>query len=280
MHPEHLNLREEKMSKSLGNVITVPDLLERHGYDEVRWMFAMNHYRTRMAFSEELLGEAAAGYRKITKLLQILEEKLAGSEDIELGVPVAGQYASQRGDQDRVPRMRHYYTYGEFGGISEKYISRFATAMDDDLNTPQATAATFDYVNELYAAGIENSSVGQATAPAREGSQAGPPAPPDENAASLLSVYRCLARHLYVLGCEHPHEQLYPQLYVECFPEGGAAGAMEQPYTEFIGRLLELREEARKDKDFARADLIRDVLVQAGLEVEDTAQGPRWELNG
>ena len=46
MHPEHLDLRGEKMSKSLGNVIGVPELLERHRYDEVRWFYAMNHYRT------------------------------------------------------------------------------------------------------------------------------------------------------------------------------------------------------------------------------------------
>ena len=258
MHPEHLDLRGEKMSKSLGNVIGVPALLEKHRYDEVRWFYAMNHYRTKLAFSDELIDAAAEGYGKITRLLKILEGKLADAPDLERGVPAAGLYASQRSELERIPRLRHYYEYGRFGGISARFMQRFREALDDDLNSPLATAALFDYVSELYSAGIESES----------------------QTADLLAAYRCLARHLYVLGCEHPSEQLYPQLAVDCFAAGGDAQAALEPYQAFIGRLLEARAAARKAKDFAKADLIRDLLAEAGLVVEDTAAGPRWELKG
>ena len=255
MHPEHLDLRGEKMSKSLGNVIGIPALLTRHRYDEVRWFYAMNHYRTKLAFSDELIDAAAEGYRKITKLLGILESKLSAVPEEELTVPVAGLYASMRPEEERVPRMRHVYTYGQFGPLTARFIWRFIEAMDDDLNSPMATAAFFDYVNELYSEGIEASA----------------------DVPSLLAVYRAIARHLYTLGCEFPSDRLYPGLAVDCFAAGGGEEAVA-PLKAVIDRLLEARQQARKDRDFARSDLIREMLAAAGVIVEDTPQGPRWEL--
>ena len=257
LHPEHLDLRGEKMSKSLGNVLSVPQLLAEHSYDEVRWFYAMNHYRTKLPFSDDLLASAKEGYTKIKRLLRLLEEKLMAAPDVEQGIPVAGEYASQRPADQRWPRLRHYYTYGRFGELSARYIQRFQEALNDDLNSPQATAATFDYISELYSAGIEAA----------------------EEVPDVLAAYRCLVRHLYVLGIEFPNAVLYPQLAMECAPAAMAGeGDGVQGYKEFIENLLALRLQARKDRDFAKADLIRDVLAQAGLVVEDTAQGARWTL--
>jgi len=163
--------------------------------------------------------------------------------------------ASLRQGDVAVPRLGERFRYGEYGEITARMMGKFISAMDDDLNAPLATAALFDYVNELYAAGIEQSA----------------------DMLSILAVYQALTRHLYVLGIEYPDERLFPELAAECFPAGGGEGALE-PYKQFIDRLLALRLQARKDKDFAKADLIRDLLAEAGLSVEDTAQGPRWEL--
>ncbi|MCB1221320.1 MAG: cysteine--tRNA ligase [Planctomycetales bacterium] len=256
MHPEHLDLRGEKMSKSLGNVVGVPDLLERHSYDKVRWFYAMNHYRTKLAFSGELIDSAAEGYRKITNLLDILEGRLSKWDEVADGVPARGEYASLREPQMRVPRLRHYYEYGQFAELATKFIAKFREAMDDDVNSPQATAAMFEYVNELYKGGIESS----------------------DDMPSVLAAYRCLARHLYVLGIERPNELLYPQLAMDCFPVGGSADTAAQD--AFIDRLVEARGQARADKDWAKADMLRDLFAQCGLEVEDTAEGARWKLKG
>jgi len=254
MHPEHLDLRGEKMSKSLGNVIGIPDLLSRHRYEQVRWFYAQTHYRSKLSWSDELIDASAEGFQKIERLVKILTNKLCTQPDEALRVPVAGEYMSLRAD-DAVPRMRHQYAYGAFGDSSLKMVDRFIAAMDDDLNCPQATAALFDYVNELYAAGIEQS----------------------DDVASVLAAYRCLTQHLYVLGLEYPDERLHPTLAADCQAVGAAEDAT-QPYCGFIERLLRVRQEARKAKDFAKADLVRDILVEAGLGVEDTPQGSRWEL--
>jgi cysteinyl-tRNA synthetase len=260
MHPAHLDLAGEKMSKSLGNVITVPALLERFQPETIRWFFATSHYRSKVGFGDEMVSAAGEGLERILRLIRGLGSRLAGVADEALQIPVAGEYASLRPQEAAAPRRRHRYTYGRFGEITGRMIGRFTTAMDDDLSCPRAVAALFDYVNELYAAGIETSA-------------------PDVDTPSLLAVYQALLRHLYVLGVELPDWRLYPELAAESFPVSGDETSSE-PYRAFIDRLLSIRKQAREDRDYARADLIRDLLAEAGLQVEDTPEGPRWQLSG
>jgi len=252
LHPEHLDLKEVKMSKSLGNVIGIEELLTRHSYDEVRWFYAMQHYRSKLPFSWELLAQATQGYSRIKKLVTILADKLRGAQDLE---STPGSYASQRPLEEQVPRLRHRYLHGSFAGLSAAFLERFIAAMDDDLNTPNAVAALFDYVSALYAAGIEQSS----------------------DLASVLAVYRTLTRHLAVFGIEIAESALYPELIGDyAQPEAIAAGG--RGGDSALDRLLEMRTAARAGKDFAKADAIRNLLTEAGVVLEDTPTGPRWSV--
>jgi cysteinyl-tRNA synthetase len=254
LHPEHLDLRGEKMSKSLGNVIHVPALCARHGYDAVRWFYATHHYRTKLPFSWELMDQACAGYRRIRRLVDVLAEKLSAAPELP-SLGVAGQYASQRPREAGAPRMRHTYTVGIFAAQSERFIERFIAAMDDDLNTPVAIAAFFDYAAELYAGGVEVSA----------------------DLVSLLSVYRCLTAHLAVLGVELARPELHPELCAEgaVEPQRTAAG---RGGDDAIERLVELRGDARKQRDFAKADAIRKLLTEVGIEIEDKPEGTSWRV--
>lgn len=257
MHPEHLDLRGVKMSKSLGNVVGIPQLLEGHGYDEIRWFFASTHYRTKLAFTPDLVLASAEGFKKITRALQFMAQRLRAVDADARRVPVAGRYASLRGAEHGVPRERETFEYGHFGAASRSFMDRFVAAMDADMGCPQATAAMFDYVSALFAGGLETT----------------------EDLPSLMAAYRCLARHLYVLGIEAVDDELYPELAAECMPDGRSAGDEQVAgFRAAIDRMLELRAEARRSKDFARADLIRDLLKRAGIAVEDTPNGARWEL--
>jgi cysteinyl-tRNA synthetase len=253
LHPAHLDLGDVKMSKSLGNTIGVPEVLARHRYEDLRWFFAMNHYRTRVSYTDELVDQAAEGFRTIERLVRVLEERLSEPEETPK-IPEGGDYASARPEGETIPRFRHHYLFGAYGELTAKLMQRFREGMDDDLSTSQATAAVFGYVNELYAAGIEQS----------------------DDLPSMLAAYRALTRHLYVLGVEFPNERLYPELAAECWPLETSAGP--SPEAAALDRLLDLRQEARAVKVFARAELIRELLAQAGVEVEDTPRGPRWSL--
>jgi len=260
MHPDLLQLVDDvgkpvKMSKSLGNVIGIPELLERYDPQLVRWFYGSSHYRSTLAFGHKLLEEAGEGFKKIRRAVRALERRLLKASDDELRLGVVGTYASLREEDEAVPRERETFCSGAFGAQGQVFMGAFIAAMDEDMGTAAAEAAIYDYVNALFAAGIEQS----------------------DDIASLRAAYRCLTRHLYVLGVEWPHARLYPELAAECFPsiDDGAGAA---PLEAVIDRLLMARARARADKEWAKSDLIRDLLADAGVLVEDTPKGARWEL--
>ncbi len=254
LHPEHLDLKDVKMSKSLGNVIGISELLEKHGHDEVRWFYSTQHYRAKLPFSWELVGQAAQGYARIKKLVTVLAGKLRGKAS-EVALP-PGLYASQRSEAERVPRQRHRLVHGHYESETRAFLTRFIDAMDDDLNTPNAVAAMFDYVSALYAKGIEQ----------------------DEDLSSLLAVYRTLVLHLAVFGVEIAEAELFPELMAEYAVPAEAGAQAGRGGDGAIDRLLAMRAEARKNKDFAKSDAIRNLLTEAGVLLEDTPQGARWSI--
>ncbi|HEY0772586.1 MAG TPA: cysteine--tRNA ligase [Nocardioidaceae bacterium] len=120
MHNAWITTAGEKMSKSLGNSLIVPAVLERVRPIELRFYIVAAHYRSHVEFSFEALDEAAAGFRRIEHFLTRAAE-------------IVGQ----------VPD----------GGLP---CAEFVEAMDDDFGTPAAVAAIYDVVregNKLLAAG-------------------------------------------------------------------------------------------------------------------------------
>ncbi|MGW8374232.1 cysteine--tRNA ligase [Streptomyces sp. ODS28] len=127
----------------------------------------------------------------------------------------------------------------------------FAEAMDDDFSVPQALA-------------VVHTTVRQGNAALGEGDTA--------TAATALAEVRAM---LGVLGLD----PLDPQWAGE--GSGGARGEDLNAVVDSLVRLvLEQRQAARARKDYATADAIRDELKGAGLVIEDTPAGPRWELGG
>ena len=120
----------------------------------------------------------------------------------------------------------------------------FTAAMDDDLNTPAALAVVHEHVR------LGNTAMA-------DGDRAG--------VAAAQAVVRAM---LGVLGLDPLAGQ---------WRTGGAA---EAALDELVGQLLAGRVEARMEKDWARADAIRDQLLAAGIIVEDSVGGARWHLKG
>jgi cysteinyl-tRNA synthetase len=125
----------------------------------------------------------------------------------------------------------------------------FAEAMDDDLSVPHALAVLFDTVRE----GNGLLAGGESTALR-------------ENLAAVRGM-------LGVLGLDPLTEP-----WSTAGPAGGTGERLRDAVDALVQALIEQRQEARARKDFATADAIRDRLKAAGVAVEDTATGPRWEL--
>jgi cysteinyl-tRNA synthetase len=120
LHNGLVQLGEEKMSKSGGNLIMVKEALERFSPDAIRLFIISSHYRSPLTYSEEGLKAAEKG---VERLRQALQEKGKGR--------------------------------GKASIDNESYQKRFIEAMDDDFNTAQALAVLFDMAREINRASSE-----------------------------------------------------------------------------------------------------------------------------
>jgi cysteinyl-tRNA synthetase len=136
VHVEHLLIDEEKMSKSLGNVFTVPDIVGR-GYrpSALRYLLLSTHYRKQLKFSWDRLDQAEESLRRLADFLDRLDRvtTLGSHEEVDEKLQVA---------------MKH-----------------FRAAFDEDLNTAGALGAIFDLVRALNAA-IDARDLGTGDVPA------------------------------------------------------------------------------------------------------------------
>ncbi|MCD0450235.1 cysteine--tRNA ligase [Actinocorallia sp. API 0066] len=205
MHNGLLTIDREKMSKSIGNVVYLDDLLQQVRPVEARYFLVAAHYRSTIDYTPGAIEDAATAYRRIEGFLVRAAEVL-GEVKVSADLPPA-----------------------------------FVAAMDDDLGVPQALAVLHETVrtgNTALASG-DNEAAREAAAEAR--AMAG------------------------VLG-------------LDPFEWTSAADDLRPVVDALVHVALEQRQAARARKDWAAADAVRDGLAAAGIVVEDTPQGPRYDI--
>ena len=203
MHNGFVNVDQTKMSKSLGNVVLVRDLLKDAPGEAVRLALLSGHYRQPLDWSDDLLAESC---RKLDRLYTALRN-------------TSGWQAS----------------WQETGPSPE-----FIDALSDDLNTPKAFAELFNLARQL------NKSTDVA------------------EQARLGGQLRASAEIIGLLGQD---------------PEAWFAIDHDTEFAAKVEALLEQRISARTNKDYARADQIRDELSAMGVVIEDGPDGTRWQIN-
>ncbi|ADH69703.1 MULTISPECIES: cysteine--tRNA ligase [Nocardiopsis] len=208
LHNGLLVVGGEKMSKSLGNSLLIPQMVRKVRPVELRYYLGQVHYRSVIDYSDAALQEAATAYQRIegflTRAVEVLGE-VAPAADVP---------------------------------------AEFASALNDDLGVSQALAVVHGHVREGN------------TALAAGGK---------EQAAEIAGELRTM---LGVLGLDPLGEQ---------WATGGDQG-LREVVDALVAVALEQRQAARGRKDYAAADAIRDQLAGAGVVVEDTPEGPRWDL--
>ena len=211
MHNGLLTVRGEKMSKSLGNYITISDFLEKYSDPDVLKMsFASSHYRSPVDYSDEKMEEA----RRAKERMLIFLDKAS-----KPGVLPGGD--------------------GPFG-TADRLREEFESAMDDDLNTSLALSVIFRAVkagNDILAAAASGH---------------------DGPAAELKGLRDLIIETAGILG-------------LSLNRPGGGSGDEKK-----IRSLVAEREAARKDRDYEKADTIRQRLSDMGVAVEDTPGGTEW----
>jgi len=119
IHHGLLTINSQKMSKSLGNFITVEDALKKYKSDELKLFFLTSHYASSIDFNEEKMSDM---HKNIERFKIFNTEASKG----------------QSGKGENLPEE------------IEKYHKEFLVAMDDDFNTPRALAALFEMITQAY----------------------------------------------------------------------------------------------------------------------------------
>ncbi len=261
VHNGFVNIQAEKMSKSLGNVLTVRDLLSHVAPDALKLFLLGTHYRAPLDFSDEAIdGAARAGERVRIALGQVQVFRRARAPN------------GRSSGADRV--LSHHVAEAE---------EEFTAAMDDDFNTPRALAAIFHLTREINVALTEAER-----------------APGKAILDTLFHAAETLRRLGSVLGglFEGPATYTYvasgggrlggsadvefrpsEQSYLRAREAVDQAFQSGQPLPrEKVLIIVEYRRMRREEQDWVAADAIRAWLADLGVVVDDTAKGARWRL--
>jgi cysteinyl-tRNA synthetase len=228
IHNGFLTVESEKMSKSLGNFITIQDALATYHPQELRLFFLSINYRNPLDFSRSALTEARSGIVRIYRTLQRIEE-LIGPYELDP-------------HNSKVPYLASTET--------DDLKARFVRVMDDDLNTAAALGLLFDKAHEL------NRLL-------------------DSSPFNEELRFRLRHERASLLECALSLGLLWDQPSRLLRELTKAPAELDEGEIE---RLVRQRERARLEKDWARADEIREDLSQKGITLEDGPKGTKWRL--
>ena len=208
IHNGMLQLGGEKMSKSLGNIVSIKDFLKTRDADVMRMLVLMGSYRAPLIFNDETQDAAE-------KSLERLKSAFRPASPSAKGLPAG--------------------TAAELVTQAETTQQAFTDAMDDDFNSPLALAALYELVKAVNTARGDGATDDQ-----------------------LAPAQKTLRELTGVLGLQ--------------LKEKTGSSEMEAQ----INALIAERNEARKQKQWARSDQIRDQLREMGVTIEDSKDGTTW----
>jgi cysteinyl-tRNA synthetase len=241
LHNGFITVNEEKMSKSLGNFFLVRDILAKFPPETVRFFLLSTHYRSPLDFDDDKLAAAGRGLERIKTSVRLLSEALTKPVDENTNTLLDSSFK----DEDQTFELR-----------LDQLKDAFEAAMDDDFNTALAIGVYFDLAREVNTA-VQR--LGE-TVSEKDGAVL-------QKAMDLFKIFN------EVLGIFKVDSN--GAILLE-----GAAGDGSDLAEGLISLIIEIRQEARKKKDWGTADRIRDGLKELGIVLEDTPQGVRWKKQG
>jgi len=246
LHGGMVNIGEEKMAKSVGNIVLVRDLLKETNANVLRLLALGTHYRSPIDFSSEKLKEAEAAYERFLNVRRRIKDTLEA--------PTVTILPEKTGLTERLEKA--------LAAAKEKFIE----SMDDDFNSAAAIAALFELVKEINTFIEEHDEMTMRAQELLERAD-----------MLLIELSGAVGLNLALPEAGELADRIPDDVYrlaAEVL-EGPLDGKSKE---ELIDDILERRDEARKGKDWALADKIRNGLASMGIEIEDTPFGPRWKL--
>lgn len=244
LHNAMLNMGTEKMSKSLGNIVSARDFLAVYGGEVTRYLMMSAHYRTISDFGSEAIESA------LTNLQRLYEAKARAEEISKKKAAVVDQRAES--------------VWAEFLADSQKSRTEIVREMANDFNTPGAIAAVFSLIR------IFNRAVAEPRAEATPAAILG--------AMELVRVIEDELGGFTGLG-RRPASAMLEQIgaiRAKAHAEKSGGGALEK---DEIERMIQARADAKQAKNFAEADRIRKELADRGVTIKDSPAGTTWQYS-
>ena len=246
LHNNMVTVNGQKMGKSLGNFITLKDAFAKWDPMVLRLFILQSHYRSPLDFSDEALNAAKEGYDHLIRAAESLRKQVVTADE-----KIAETF-------DGAVRQR-----------IDAIVAQFEEAMQDDFNTAAALGSLQDLRREA------NRLVGESNVP--------------PGCFHLLAgLFRDLGYKVLGLKDLHFGTAYYRNKYdgvaiigalnitLNDITLSASAQVREVPKERIA--LIDLREEARKAKNFALADDIRKRLDEIGIILEDTPDGTKWRF--
>ncbi len=260
MHNGLMKMGHSKMAGSVGNVINVVDLLQKHHPEVVRFLLLCTHYRSPIEYSEERLLELRRSLENFYRFFERYQ-RIRGRSFYEVAAPTR-QGPFETGSAP-----------GEFVNEVARLRATFLECMSDDFNTGGAVGVLYELLTALNR--FADSRHLETPSPA--------PAALEEFERGVV-VLRELSQLLGLFREPPPaavgaNDQLaagLAQLLTDLGEIPAAAGAGEQAVGTLMQRLISRRNEARKAKNYAQADQIRKRVEQLGVTLEDRPGGTGW----
>jgi len=242
VHNGFVNINKEKMSKSLGNILTLKEIFKDWLPEAIRLFLLSSHYRSPVDFSFDSLSEAKSALDRFYASLKAIQDELKKSTSPH--APSRGE--GMGGRESTIKDARQ---------ILESFPTRFEEAMDDDFNTAQGLGYFFDLQRHLNS---------QLDISKRQRTE--------EILEILEKGLDYFTRFGSILGLF----QEDPETYLN---EQKREGLKRLNVTEEeILRLIDERNLARKEKNWKKADEVRNGLFSRGIVLEDTPTGTIWKI--
>ena len=214
IHHGLLTIDAQKMSKSLGNFITIKDALKKYSPDSIKLLMLGTHYSHQLNFSDKSMQQAVTGLQRFISLFGKIKS-LGALKNVQ--------------EQDVAKNFKE-----SIDELKEEFIK----VMDDDFNTPQALSKLFEMINR---ANVES----------------------ENKRESLIYAKKVIMELGDIFGLFSKQKKLDLEF-------------LDDELVKYVQGKIDEREEARKEKDFKKADSIRDQLQKESILIEDTSEGTTW----
>ncbi len=215
IHNNFVRINGEKMSKSLGNIVRIRDVLKKYDGEILRYFLLSAHYGSPLDYSIDAMEKCKRAYEYLRNTIETI--------DMEIAAILSGLYSNNK--------------KSNLSELTSELKQNFVKAMDDDLNTPLALSVLHTFANSVNKI-IKSENF---------------------NLSELESSFYVLKKLCSILGLFENYRRV-PILNRELI------------------ELIKEREFYRKEKDFEKADKIRNYLAEKGYKLIDTPRGTRWKI--